>query len=327
MRGDANSCELIGYVRVLVDSGSEDENGMSSLRGIFPALVTPFDAEERFQTKPMEALLQRVYTCGVHGVYVCGQTGEGLLQPVEQRKRVAEVAVRNTPTGKQVIVHVGSYRTADAVDLTRHASRIGARAVSSLAPLGNYSFPEIKAYYQAIAAVAEVPVLIYYFPEVCPGLASAEQILELASIPSVIGLKFTDYNLYLLSLLRREGLVVFNGRDEVLAAGMVMGASGGIGTFYNLVPDWFVKVYELSQAGKYAEAVQVQDRINELIRVTLKFPAFPAVKRALAWSGIDAGNCLGPRCSLSTVEESGLCASLRKSFGSECFPQELPVIR
>lgn len=286
---------------------------MSKLYGILPALVTAFDAEERFCAKPFEVLLERVYSAGAHGVYVCGQTGEGLLQPVEQRQRVAEAAVRNSPRGKQVIIHTGCYRTADALELTRHAGRIGATAVSSLPPLGAYSFAEIRAYYEAIAAVAEVPVLVYYFPETCPGLTSAEQILELASIPNVAGLKFTDFNLYLLGFIRRSGHTIFNGRDEVLAAGMLMGANGGIGTFYNLVPGWFVQLFTLCEAGRYGEAIALQNRINSLIRLTLRFPVFAAVKCMLAWSGIDCGTVMAPRRRLTTSEEQSLRQALNEA--------------
>jgi N-acetylneuraminate lyase len=298
-----------------------------SFRGILPALVTPFDEAEDFQAKPLEVLLERVYGAGVHGVYVCGQTGEGLLQPVAQRKRVAEVAVRNSPPGAQTIIHIGCHRTADAVELTRHAGRIGAYAVSSLPPVGVSTFAEIRSYYQAIAAVADVPVLIYYFPELCPRLSKTEQILELAAIPQVVGLKFTDFNLYLLSMLRRSGLVVFNGRDEVLAAGLLMGASGGVGTFYNLVPRWFVEVFELCEAGRYTDAVLVQKRINELIQITLRFPVFSAVKLMLKWSGIDCGMTQAPSRQLSDVE-AGLLRQALEQAGmnpEETFGQPTPV--
>jgi N-acetylneuraminate lyase len=276
------------------------------LHGIVAAAVTPFDENENFAAAPFEALLERIYSAGAHGVYVCGQTGEGLLQAVEQRQRVAETAVRNSPAGKQVIIHVGAYRTADAVQLARHAGRIGATAVSSLPPIGPYSFAEIRQYYEAVAAASELPVLVYYFPEVCPGITSAEQILELCRIPNVVGLKFTDFDLYRLRNLKQSGAVIFNGRDEILAAGMLMGADGGIGTFYNLVPELFVEVYRRARAGEWDAAVAAQDRINALIRVTLRFPAFAAVKRQLQWSGIDCGRCLRPRRDLTEDEEAEL---------------------
>jgi len=290
---------------------------MSSFYGILPAVVTPFDDRERFATAAFERLLERLYARGVHGIYVCGSTGEGLLQSVAQRKQIAEVAVRCSPKGKQVILHVGANNTGDAVELTRHAASIGAHAVSSLPPAGGHSFAEIRSYYQAIAEVSEVPVLVYYFPDICPTVSSIEQILELCEIPNVSGLKFTDFDLYTMSILRRHGHVVFNGRDEVLVAGRLMGANGGIGSFYNLVPELFLQVYELTDNGRWKEARAIQDRINELIEIVLRFPSVPAIRTMLAWSGLDCGPCLKPRRALTVTEESQLRLTLSRSSFAE----------
>jgi Dihydrodipicolinate synthase/N-acetylneuraminate lyase len=283
------------------------------LNGIIPAVVTPIDAQERFAPAPFEALLAKMYSAGVHGIYVCGQTGEGLLQTVEQRKLVAEASMRFSPAGKQVIIHVGSYRTADAVELARHAAEIGVTAVSALPPFGSYSFDEIHAYYREIAAASDLPLLVYYFPEVCAAIKTEEQILQLCAIPNVVGLKFTDFDLYRLRHIRQSGSVIFNGRDEVLAAGLMMGADGGIGTFYNLVPELFVEIYNHALRGDFPAARAVQDRVNAIVRATLRFPVFPAIKEVLRWSGIDCGRCLRPRAAL-TAEQA---ADLRRAM-SEC---------
>src|SRR5215469_2214867 len=104
------------------------------LRGIVAAALTPLDEDERFVPSAYETLLEKIYSAGADGVYVCGQTGEGLLQRVGQRKLVAEASMAASPRGKQVIVHVGAHRTADAVELAQHAARIGATAISALAP-------------------------------------------------------------------------------------------------------------------------------------------------------------------------------------------------
>jgi len=290
---------------------------VSTIEGIYPALVTPFDAEGAFAEAPFAQLLDRVCRTGIDGVYVCGSTGEGLLQTVGQRKRVTEAAVRHTPKGKQVIVHTGAYCTADAVELTRHAAAAGAAAVSSLPPVGVYSFPEIREYYRALSTAADIPFLVYYFPAFSPAIASLDQILELCALPSVIGLKFTDHDLYRLSLIRNSGATVFSGYDEVLVAGLLMGASGGIGTFYNLAPQLFVEVYQLAKAGRWAEARAVQARINELIEIGTRYPCFPSVKTILRWSGIDCGQCLEPRRTLSLSEESGLRDALLASSFAE----------
>lgn len=285
----------------------------SQIRGILPALVTPFDASGEFAEAAFEKLLERVYRTGVDGVYVCGSTGEGLLQSVAQRKRVTESAVRNSPREKQVIVHTGAHRTADAVELTRHAAGLGVTAVSSLPPAGAYSFDEIRAYYRALATASDVPFLVYYFPAFAAAITNVAQILELCSLPNVVGLKFTDHDLYRLTRLRNAGAVVFNGYDEVLVAGLLMGANGGIGTFYNLIPELFVEVHRLAGAGQWTEARATQERINELIELTVRYPCFPAVKTILRWNGIDCGNCLEPRRPLTAAEEHGLREALLAS--------------
>ncbi len=285
----------------------------TSFSGILPALVTPLTTNGELAVASFELLLERVYKAGCHGVYVCGQTGEGLLLPVALREQAAEVAVRCSPAGKTVMVHVGAHRTADAVRLATHAATVGVHAISSLPALGNYSFVEIKNYYRRIAVVSTLPVFVYYFPEVAPAIQTADQIFELCEIPNVVGLKFTDFNLYTLGRIHDAGNVLFNGRDEILAAGLLMGADGGIGTFYNLVPELFVQVYNLACAGKWNEAKQVQDRINSLITVVLGFPVFPAIKVILGWTGIDCGQCVEPRRSLTVDELSALRLALREA--------------
>jgi N-acetylneuraminate lyase len=280
------------------------------LQGVIPALVTPLDADGELATRSMEKLLERMYAAEVDGMYICGQTGEGMLLPLATRRAAAEVAVRNSPSGKAVIVHVGAARTADAVDLAKHARTAGAHAVSSLPPAASFSFDEVKAYYRAIAEAAEIPVLVYYFPEFSRSVNTLEQIYELCAIPNVVGLKFTDFDLYRMSLISRAGHVILNGRDEVFAAGVLMGAKGGIGSFYNVAPEAFVEVWRLGQAGRHTEARAAQDRINELIQLVLRYPMLQALKMMLGWSGIDCGQTVAPRRPMTDAETSQLRVDL-----------------
>jgi N-acetylneuraminate lyase len=279
---------------------------MNQLRGVLPAIVTPVDANGNLNETSYRTLLERFYERGAHGVYVCGQTGEGLQLPPEVRERATEVAVAATPQGRHVVVHVGAASTAEALRLTRHASAAGAHAVSSLPPGSAYSFQEVQAYYEALAETSNVPVLVYYFPDFSSSIRTLDQVTSLCSIPNVVGLKFTDFDLYRLSQVANSGNTIFNGRDEVFVAGMLMGACGGIGSFYNLVPELFVSIYEDALEGCWARARQSQDRANALIQAVLQFPMLPALKRLLTWSGIDCGYPVLPRRVLTGDEESAL---------------------
>jgi N-acetylneuraminate lyase len=274
------------------------------MHGILPATVTPFDENGRFARGAFERLLQRLYDAGAHGVYVCGSTGEGMLQSREQRQAVVDAAVGCTPPGRQVVVHVGAARLEDAVALSAHAAEAGAAAVSSLPPTSaQFSFADVLRYYEALARASDLPLLVYYFPEISPAIATADQLETLCALPNVAGLKFTDFDLFRMSNLAKPGRSVFNGRDEVLAAGLLMGASGGIGSFYNVAPELFVKIYAAATAGRWEEARLTQQRVNALVRAVLQLPLFPAIKQILAWSGLDCGACLSPRGRLDRRQQ------------------------
>lgn len=282
----------------------------TGLAGVFPAVVTPIDKNEQFMPEAFERLLSRLYAAGVDGVYVGGQTGEGTLQPLDMREAAAELAIRHSPKDKKVVVHVGTSRTADAIRLARHAARMGAHAVSSLPPLGLQGLGEIRHYYEQLAAASDLPLMIYYFPDLAPALNSYEEIAALCRIPNVIGLKFTDFNLFTLTRLKEDGMLIWNGRDEVFAAGLLMGADGGVGTFYNVIPEWFVEVYRLMQERRADEAMVRQRQINKYVAITLRYPPLPSIKAILRRSGLDCGVCLAPRQELDAQTEARLVDEL-----------------
>ncbi|MCW5979311.1 MAG: dihydrodipicolinate synthase family protein [Bryobacteraceae bacterium] len=282
-------------------------------RGIFPALPAPLDDREQFLSASFERLLERVYAAGVHGVFVSGHTGEGLAQPAPDRERAIDAAVRNSPRGKIVIAHVGAHRTADALHLARYAARAGAHAVSSLPPAPPFSFEEARNYFGALAAASDLPVFVYHFPELSNVSAGLDRLRQLLAIPNVVGIKFTDFDLYALSRLKVDGACVLNGHDEALAAGLLMGADGGVGSFYNLTPELFVQVYQQAVAGDWNGARNTQRRLNELIEITLRFPLRAALKTMLTWAGIPCGPCYAPHRNLSEDEESGLAGLLQSS--------------
>jgi N-acetylneuraminate lyase len=268
------------------------------LTGIFPAIVTPHDASGAFDAPVFEKLIRRLYEAGVDGLYVLGQTGEGKEQSLKQRELVLEAAVGSSPPGKRLIAHVGAANTMDALRLTRHAENSGAHVISSLPPIGAYSYAEIRAYYETLAASTKLPLLLYHHPETCPEI-TPERALDLCSIPNVLGFKFTDFNLFLLTLIRARGKVILNGRDEQLAAGLLLGANGGIGTFYNIFPRLFVEIFRFAREGRWSEAADLQILVNPVLKKMFDAGLLPATRAVLQHQGFACGDALLPRASLS----------------------------
>ena len=102
-----------------------------------------------------------------------------------------------------------------------------------------------------------------------------------------------------------------------------MGADGGIGTFYNVIPEMFVDLYRRARQGDWEGARAVQDSINTVVRIALQFPCFPAIKEMLRWRGIECGPCIRPRGGLTALQS----AELRRQLDACGVAWELPVSR
>ena len=295
---------------------------MTMIRGILPALATPVDADGRVQTDILEKLVARLYRSGVHGLYIGGQTGEGWQLDLPQRKILTEVAVKNAPAGVQSIVHVGCMRVADAIDLACHAGRTGAQAVSSLPPPGAHNGAQLLDWYGRLAQASPLPLYVYYFPALSPAVKTSDDLLALCELPNVAGLKFTADNLEWMAELVRAGANLMFGRDEILAAALLLGAHGGIGTFYNLTPEWLLELYAHGEAGRWNDAAAIGERLRRLIRVCGRYPMLWAAKIILRWQGYDCGPVLSPTLNGTTEQEELLRADLiREGFGEVIEPR------
>jgi N-acetylneuraminate lyase len=278
---------------------------------IIPALVTPLTADGTLDIESAERLIAHLYAQGVGGLYVTGSTGEGIYLDMGTRKALVELAVRASRGKGPVIVHAGAVPAIQAFELAAHAANCGADAVSSIPPfVGGYSWDEVHAYYSRLCQVSPLPVLAYYIPGFTGQVVPASRLTELLAMEKIIGLKFTDYNLYLMQRIigrMQPDQIVYNGADEMLALGLSMGAHGGIGTTYNFMPNLILSVSRLCEAGKLAEAIEVQKQINAVIEVLLSYQALAATKQILYWQGLLATpECAAPRAMLDETSRNEL---------------------
>jgi N-acetylneuraminate lyase len=166
-----------------------------------------------------------------------------------------------------------------------------------------------RAHLQSTTPLREsaLPLILYYFPQVAPeAFPSESDLFEVCDLPNVFGVKFTDYNFFLLQKLVERGLTVYNGRDEVYGAGLLMGTSGGIGSTFGVIPQEAIAIATAAQNRDW-EAVQCfQNRLNSALRTWLQYPYLPALKLTCnEWFGLDLGPVLGA-CFTSSEQASEL---------------------
>lgn len=269
---------------------------MEKYRGIFTALLTPFDKNNKVNEKELEKLVKFNLEKGVKGFYVGGSTAEAFLLSTDERKQIMDV-VKSCAKNATLIAHIGSVNEGEATELALHAKKIGYDVISSVAPFYyKFTFEEIKNYYFRLADAAQLPMLVYHFPAfsgVNMGINEMRQFLE---DDRFAGIKYTSNDFFTLEQCKSNfpEKIVYNGFDEMFLSGLSMGADGGIGSTYNFMADKFVKIQELFEAGEIKAAQEIQKQANKIITILCKIGVMQAEKEVLNMLGFDFGVCRHP---------------------------------
>jgi len=283
-------------------------------KGIMSALVTPIDADGNLMENAARKLMDWHLREGFSGFYICGGTGEGPVLQVKDRMRMAEIAKEHVGDRGHVISHVGAVDLMSAVKLAEHAGKIGLDAISSVPPFFfHYGEREIKQYYSAISEASGIPLLMYASPLSGVNI-TWDMVDRLMDIPNMIGLKWTDYNyftMHRIKELRGGNINVINGPDETLLCGLTMGADGGIGATYNVMPKLFQKIYTSYQDGQMDIARATQYKANKVIEILLQYGVGVGIKDILQMIGLDCGYTVYPSKRFTTEEQAAFRAALK----------------
>lgn len=278
---------------------------MANFKGIFTAQLTPFDKNNKINDAALEKLIKHNINMGVSGFYVGGTTAEAFLMTADERKYLLE-AVKSVAEDKTIIAHIGSLNEAEAIDLAKHAEKVGANAISSVAPFYyKFTFNEIKDYYYRIAESVNIPMLVYNFPMNTGVTMTMKELDQFFTSDKFFGLKHTSSDFFTLEQVKAKypDKIALNGFDEMFLGGIVMGADGGIGSTYNFMANKFVKIMELVKDCNIAEAQKIQHDINKVVETLFRIELMPAQKEVLNQLGFDFGNCRKPFRELTCEEK------------------------
>ncbi len=266
-------------------------------KGIYPALVTPFDKDGRFDEAAYRELIRFVLP-HVNGVVPCGTTGEFSSMTAQERQRVVEVCVDEVNGRVPVVAGTGAPSTRQAVALTRHAKEAGATGALVVAPYFlKPSFNEVYDYFKAVNEVG-LPIILYNIPQ-CAGTHFRWWTGEgmAVDLDNVVGIKDSSGDLPFMEAMfeKVKGQVgIFVGHDEVVQAALGAGADGAILASANLIPDIYQKMYKATLDGDLATAQDWQQTIQKLVRIVVRCSATQAVKEGLHMMGLDVGDSRHP---------------------------------
>ena len=239
-------------------------------QGVIPAFYACYDETGEVSPERVRALAGHLIAKGVKGLYVGGSSGECIYQSVADRKITLENVMAVARGKVTVIAHVACNNTRDSVELAKHAESLGVDAIAAIPPI-YFHLPEpaIADYWNAMSAAApNTDFVIYNIPQLAGVALTMSLFRKMCENPRVAAVKNSSMPVQDIQMFKAaggEGFVVFNGPDEQFVGGRAMGADGGIGGTYAVMPELFLKADALLRAGRVEDAAAVQYRIDEII--------------------------------------------------------------
>ncbi|MCR5042347.1 MAG: dihydrodipicolinate synthase family protein [Clostridia bacterium] len=243
---------------------------MNKYKGIYPAFYACYDDDGAISPARTAGYARFLADAGVDGLYVGGSSGECIYRSVPDRKAELAAVMEAVGGRVRVIAHVACGNTADSAELASYAQSIGADAVAAIPPI-YFKLPEhaIAAYWNAISAAApQTDFFIYNIPQLAGTSLTPSLLGEMLKNPKVVGVKNSSPSCE--DIVREliaggDGFCVFSGVDEQLCAGLAAGACGGIGGTYGVMPDLYVRLYQLCREGRNEEAAALQRKLTGII--------------------------------------------------------------
>ena len=295
---------------------------INKYRGVIPAFYACYDKEGAVSVEGVKALTRHLIAKGVKGLYVGGSSGECIYQSVAERKAVLEAVMSEAKGKLTVIAHVACNNTADSVELAAHAEGCGVDAIAAIPPI-YFHLPNhaIAAYWNAMSAAApHTEFVIYNIPQLAGTALTMPLLAEMLKNPNVVAVKNSSMPVQDIQMFKdagiaargQDGFAVFNGPDEQFVSGRVMGADGGIGGTYAVMPELFLKMNELLAKGDIDAARHVQYLADRIIYKMCEAQGnlYAVMKEILRrMYGLELGGVRAPLPSLAESDETVVTAA------------------
>lgn len=285
------------------------------LKGSLVALITPMNQDGSINFDHLRKLIDWHIDNGTDGIVAVGTTGESATLPVDEHLAVIEATVKHVAKRVPVIAGTGANNTAEAIELSKAAERLGADYTLSVVPYYNKPSQEgIYRHFKAIAEATTIPMIIYNVPGRTVVSMNNDTILRLAEIPNIIGVKEASGDIASnIELINNapEGFLIFSGDDPTGMTFMLAGGHGVITVAANVAPKLFADMCRASLAGNIAEARALNKQLIPVYNTMFCEPSPAAPKWGAAALGLCEAHVRLPIIELSADGQAKVRAALQ----------------
>jgi 4-hydroxy-tetrahydrodipicolinate synthase len=260
----------------------------AAFKGSITALVTPFAAGQ-FDEGAYRALVDWQIVNGTHGLSPVGTTGESPTLSHEEHKFVVEVCVAEARGRVPILAGAGSNNTKEAIDLARHAEKVGADGVLVVAPYYNKPSQEgLYQHYKAINDAIGIPIIVYNIPPRSVVDISIDTMKRLFELKNIAGVKDATASVARTALQRQAlgaDFIQLSGEDMTALAVLAHGGDGCISVTSNVAPRLCADFQNAGMNGDVKAALAIQDRLTPLHAALFVDPNPAGPKYALSLLG------------------------------------------
>ena len=287
---------------------------MKKLGRLLTAMVTPFKENGDVDYEQAKKLGLALLNSGSDGLVLAATTGESPTLTWEEEMRLF-AEVKSAMGGRGTIVaYTGSNSTAEAVEATKSAEKIGVDACLLVVPYYNKPTQEgLYQHFKAIAQSTSLPCIIYNVPARTVTNLAADTAIKLSQIDNIIGVKEASANLGQISRIiteARKDFLVWSGNDSDTFHILAVGGYGVISVASHLVGRQIKEMMDNFLAGKTADAASIHNRLLPLIDALFIVSNPIPLKYALNQIGFNVGK---PRLPLVEPDEK-TAAQIRETL-------------
>lgn len=281
-------------------------------------MPTVFAADGRIDTRAIGANVKYWMSTDLIGVLALGSNGEAPMLDDDECVAVVEAARAEMPADRTLIAGTGRESTRQTIEASRRAADVGADCVLVRTPFffkGSMTPDALLAHYRAVADASPVPVLLYNMPGVTGVTLTPPIVEKLSQHPNIIGIKETSIELERLGQFvaaAPKRFTVLCGAAPVIYPALVSGAGGGILAAACVIPDLCTKIFSLALAGKYAEALALQQKITPFARLVTTVHSIAGLKAAMEIAGHHGGVPRPPMQPLGGAARTEIEVSLKQ---------------
>lgn len=286
-----------------------------TLGRLLTAMATPFTADGRLDLDGAVRLASHLADHGSEGIVLSGTTGESpTLSRDEKRELLAAVipAVRGRAA---VIAGTGTYSTAETIELSNDAEKAGADALLVVTPY--YSRPPqsgLAAHFRAVAGSTGLPVILYDIPARTGRKIEHETFLDLAGVPSIVGVKDAAGDVVGTTRLVADlpGWTIWSGDDALTLPMLAVGATGVISVASHLAGNRIAEMIAAHDKGQVEQAGQIHRDLLPLLDALFCTSSPIPLKAALHMCGLPGGPLRLPLVEATDGEKTKIRAALEK---------------